>query len=250
MKKVFFLSDAHLGSWAIENGRQQELRVVHFLDNIRKEASAVYMLGDIFDFWYEYRYVVPKGFTRLLGKISELTDMGVEVHFFTGNHDLWCGDYLERECGVVLHRDMDFVSIGSKHFCLAHGDGYDHKDRKYLFLRKVFHNRICQRLFSSVHPRWGVSLGYEWARRSRLKHDITEGFWTGTENDGLYQYCQELARTHSPIDYFIFGHRHVDVDILMDGTETRFVILGDWVTKFTYGEFDGERLELKHYEDC
>ena len=249
MEKVFFLSDAHLGSWAIENGRVQELRVVHFLESIKHVASSVYLLGDIFDFWYEYKYVVPKGYTRLLGKISELTDMGIKVHFFPGNHDLWCYDYLEKECGVILHRNMDFVTIGSKRFCLSHGDGYDHNDKKYMFLRSVFHNRICQLLFSAVHPRWGVSLGYEWARRSRLKHNVIEGFWTNTEKDGLYQHCQELLKACPNMDYFIFGHRHIDVDIPMNERGTRFIVLGDWVTKFTYGEFDGENLRIKHYKE-
>ena len=152
MKKVYFLSDSHLGSLAIADNRKQELRVVHFLESIKEDVSAVYMLGDIFDFWHEYRYVVPKGFTRLLGKISELTDSGIEVHFFTGNHDLWCGDYLEKECGVILHREMLLIKLGEKNFCMAHGDGLDNTEKHYLILRSIFHNKICQKnIFMDNH---------------------------------------------------------------------------------------------------
>ena len=168
-KNIYFLSDAHLGSRAIEHGRTQERRLVNFLDNIKNHAEAVYLLGDMFDFWFEYKTVVPKGFTRFLGKISELTDRGVEVHFFTGNHDMWCGDYLEKECGVILHRKPITVELHGKLFYLAHGDGLGDKDVKFRFLRAVFHNKICQSLFAAVHPRWGVDLGLFWAKHSRLK---------------------------------------------------------------------------------
>lgn len=248
MKKIYFLSDAHLGSWAIPDGRRQELRVVHFLDQIESEASAVYMLGDMFDFWHEYRYVVPKGYTRLLGKISALTDKGIEVHFFTGNHDLWCGDYLEKECGVILHREMLLIKLGEKNFCMAHGDGLDNTEKHYLILRSIFHNKICQKMFAAVHPRWGIGFGQEWARRSRLKHEIMEGFFDGPEKDGIYRFSKELLKSYPDTDYFIYGHRHVDVDLMLND-RSRFVILGDWVTKFTYGEFDGTTLAIKHFQD-
>ncbi len=248
MKNIYFISDSHLGSWAISNNKTQELRVVHFFDQIKNNASAVYMLGDIFDFWHEYRYVVPKGFTRLLGKISELTDSGIEVHFFTGNHDLWCGDYLEKECGVILHRELLHIKLGEKTFCLAHGDGLDKGEQHYLILRRIFHNKICQKLFAAVHPRWGIFFGQEWARRSRLKHDIIEGFFNGPENDGLYGFSKAYLEKYPETDFFIYGHRHVDVDIMLN-ERSRFIILGDWVTKFTYGEFDGKSLIIKHFQD-
>lgn len=248
MKKTYFLSDAHLGSWAIPDGRSQEMRVVRFLDSIKDDADAIYMLGDMFDFWHEYKYVVPKGYTRLLGKLSELTDNGVEVHFFTGNHDLWCGDYLQKECGMILHRELQHIQLGDKKFVIAHGDGLDKQEKHYLFLRSIFHNRLCQRLFASVHPRWGVWFGYEWARCSRLKHEKVEGIMQTPEQDGLYAYCQKSLKENSDTDYFIFGHRHVDVDIALN-QKSRYIILGDWVTKFTYAEFDGDSLFIKHYQE-
>ena len=248
MKKIYFLSDAHLGSWAISDNRRQELRVVHFLDQIENDASAIYMLGDMFDFWHEYRYVVPKGFTRLLGKISSLTDKGIEVHFFTGNHDLWCGDYLEKECGVILHRDMLQIRLGEKNFCLAHGDGLDGSEKHYLILRSIFHNKVCQKLFAAVHPRWGIAFGQEWARRSRLKHEVVEGFFDGPEKDGMYSFSKEYMKSNPDTDYFIYGHRHIDVDLMLN-EKSRFIILGDWVTKYTYGEFDGTALVIKHFQD-
>ena len=152
MKNVYFLSDAHLGSLAIEHGRTKERKLANFLDSIKHRAQAVYLMGDLFDFWHEYRYVVPKGYTRLLGKISELTDAGVEVHYFCGNHDLWQHDYFERECGMVLHRHNEVVEIGDKTFFLGHGDGLNRQERGFKLLRALFHNRLCQTLFAAVHP--------------------------------------------------------------------------------------------------
>ena len=169
MKNVYFLSDAHLGSRAIEHGRTQERRLVNFLDSIKYKASAVYLLGDMFDFWYEFKTVVPKGYTRFLGKLSELTDIGVEVHFFTGNHDIWCGDYLTKECGVIMHREPLTTEIYGKEFYLAHGDGLGDPDKKFKFLRSMFHNEFLQVLFSAIHPRWSMELGLNWAKQSRLK---------------------------------------------------------------------------------
>ena len=152
MKNVYFLSDAHLGSRAIEHGRTQERRLVNFLDSIKHKAAAVYLLGDMFDFWYEFRLVVPKGYTRFLGKLSELTDMGVEVHFFTGNHDIWCGDYLTKECGVTIHREPVTTEIYGKEFYLAHGDGLGDPDKKFKLLHTMFHSRTLQTLFLKSHP--------------------------------------------------------------------------------------------------
>lgn len=249
MKKTYFLSDAHLGSWAIPNGREQEKRIVRFLDSIKSDAQAVYMLGDMFDFWHEYRYVVPKGHVRLLGKICELTDAGIDVHFFTGNHDLWCGDYLEKECGVILHRHILHTTIGNKQFVMAHGDGMDHKEKAYCILRRIFHNRICQRLFAAIHPRWGVYFGLEWARRSRLKHDIIEGYFRGTQDCGIYNNSLNYQSLHPEVDFFLYGHLHIDVDIPLGNGKARFIVLGDWVSKFSYAVFDGEQLVIKHFLD-
>lgn len=247
MKNVYFLSDAHLGSRAIPHRRMQERRLVNFLDSIKHKAAAVYLLGDIFDFWHEYKTVVPKGYTRLLGKISELTDNGVEVHFFIGNHDLWMGNYLEKECGVTLHRSSTVMEIYGKVFYLAHGDGLDPEDKKFKVLRAVFHNRFCQRLFAALHPRWGVAFGLEWARRSRLKReDGKEPEYMGEEKESLVIFAKSYLKTHPEINYFIFGHRHIELDLLI-ARETRLIILGDWISQFSYVVYDGENLILNNY---
>lgn len=247
MKKVFFLSDVHLGSLAIEHGRTQERRLVNFLDKIKDVADAVYLLGDIFDFWYEYRYVVPKGYTRLLGKISELTDNGVEVHFFTGNHDLWCRDYFEKECGMILHRYPLTTEIYGKEFYLAHGDGLGDPDRMFRLLRSVFHNRVLQVLFSAIHPRWAMALGLAWARHSRLKRrDGKEPPYMGEDKEYLVRYTKDYLKTHPDINYFVYGHRHIELDLPV-GQQARILMLGDWITQFTYAVFDGEHLFLERF---
>ena len=248
MKNVYFLSDAHLGCRSLPHDRTRERRLVRFLDSIADKASAVYLLGDIFDFWYEYKTVVPRGYTRLLGKISELTDRGVEVHFFVGNHDQWCGDYLSRECGVVLHTEPLTVELGDKLFMLGHGDGLGDDDRTFHFLRTVFRNRVCRRLFSALHPRWAMHFGLEWAARNRLRHGTEGGDppYMGEDKEPLVRYAKEYLRTHADVNYFIFGHRHIELDLLLTRT-CRVLILGDWITQFTYAVFDGEHLFMENY---
>lgn len=247
MKNVYFLSDAHLGSLAIKHSRTQERRLVRFLDYIKNKAAAVYLLGDMFDFWYEYKYVVPKGYTRFLGKISELTDMGVEVHFFTGNHDIWAYDYLEKECGMILHKKPITTEIYGKVFFLAHGDGLGDRDSKFKVLRKIFHNHTCQRLFSMIHPRWGVSLGLNWAKHSRMKRaDGKEPPYMGEKNEPLIRYTKQYMQTHTNIDFFIYGHRHIELDLMLS-RKTRLMIIGDWISQFTYAVFDGEHMFLEEY---
>ena len=227
----------------------QERRLVRFLDEIKDKASAIYLLGDMFDFWYEYRYVVPRGYTRFLGKLSELTDNGVEIHFFTGNHDIWAYDYLERECGVIIHRKPITCEIGDRIFYLAHGDGLGDPDRKFKIIRSIFHNPLCQRLFSALHPRWGMVFGLTWAKHSRMKRDDgKEPPFMGEEKEHLVLFAKQYAASHTDIDYFIFGHRHIELDLMLS-KKTRMMIIGDWITQFTYAVFDGEHLLLSEYEE-
>lgn len=247
MKPIYFLSDAHLGSRAIKHARMQERRLVRFLDSIKEKAGAVYLLGDMFDFWYEYKYVVPKGYTRFLGKLSELTDSGVEVHFFTGNHDIWAYDYLEKECGVVLHRQPLTLELGDKVFFLAHGDGLGDPNPSFKLLRAIFHNRICQILYSAIHPRWGMEIGLTWSKHSRLKHEAEEPpQYMGEDKEYLVLFAKDYLRTHPNVNYFLFGHRHIELDLMLSHT-TRLFILGDWITQFNYAVFDGERLWMENY---
>lgn len=247
MKGVYFLADAHLGSRAIDHNRTQERRLVNFLDGIKDKASAVYLLGDMFDFWFEYKLVVPKGFTRFLGKISELTDRGVEVHYFIGNHDIWCGHYLEEECGVILHREPLTTDILGKTFYLAHGDGLGDTDWKFQLLRALFHSRTCQRLFRMIHPRWGVDFGLNWAKHSRLKRENgKEPPYQGEHHEPLVIFGKEYLKTHPDINYFMFGHRHIELDLILN-RDCRLMILGDWISEFTYAMFDGEHMVMQEF---
>ena len=247
MKNVYFLSDAHLGSLAIPHQRMQERRLVRFLDSIKEKAAAIYLLGDMFDYWYEYKYVVPKGFTRFLGKLSELSDMGVEIHYFTGNHDIWSYGYLEKECGVILHKKEETTEIYGKEFFLAHGDGLGDPDKFFKVLRYLFHSKVCQWLLSNLHPRWSMALGLNWAKHSYIKHKETNDIqYMGEEKEHLVLFAKDYIEDHPDIDYFIFGHRHIELDIKI-ARHTRLMILGDWISQFTYAVFDGEHMFLEEY---
>ena len=232
MKKIYILSDAHLGSWAIEHRRTHERRLVSFLDKVKKDAMAVYLLGDIFDFWYEFKNVVPKGFTRFLGKVSELTDSGVEVHFFTGNHDLWCLDYFEKECGATIHREPCLLELYGKEVFLAHGD--------------EFHSRFLQRMLSMVHPRWSVWFGHKWAHHSMIKHKVNGNMpYLGEDKEDCMKFAKRYLVQQPSVDCFIFGHRHIDTDVSL--ADSRVIFLGDWITKFDYVVIDSNSIEHKHY---
>ena len=201
MKNIYFLSDAHLGSLAIPHPRMQERRLTNFLDSIKHKAAAVYLLGDIFDFWHEYKTVIPKGYTRLLDKV----------------------------------------------FFLAHGDGLGAGDRKYKILRRLFHNKGCQRLFASLHPRWGMAFGLQWARHSRLKREGgVEPPYLGEDKEELILFSKKYLQTHPEVNFFIFGHRHIELDLMLSRT-TRVLILGDWISQFSYAVFDGEHLFLENF---
>lgn len=247
MKNIYFISDAHLGSRAIPHARQQERRLVRFLDEIKDKAEAVYMLGDMFDFWYEYKMVVPRGFTRFLGKVSELTDMGVEVHYFTGNHDIWCLDYLEKECGVILHREPLTLELSDKVFYLGHGDGLGDPDWKFKMIRTIFHSSICRTMFSCLHPRWAVDFGLRWAAHSRHKRDgVGEPPYMGENQEHLVLYAKQYLKDHPEVNFFLFGHRHIELDLMLT-RQSRILILGDWITQFTYAVYDGENMYMENY---
>ncbi len=272
MKNYYFISDAHLGSRAIKHQRTQERRLVNFLDKIKYKAEAVYMLGDMFDFWFEYKEVVPRGFTRFLGKISELTDLGVDVHYFVGNHDQWMGDYLVKECGVILHRQACVCEICGKEFFLAHGDGLDYRDHnwKTQFMFSCFKSRILKKIVTCIHPDLFVNFGLNWARHSRMKRkgvnidekrdfenvskivgydsapDNGEEPYQGEDKEGLILYAKDYLKSHPSINYFLFGHRHIELDLLL-GNSSRLVILGEWMTLFTFAVFDGENMYVEDF---
>ena len=249
MKNISFISDAHLGSLAIKHRRTQERRLVNFLDAIKDKAEAIYMLGDMFDFWFEYADVVPKGYTRFLGKISELTDRGVEVHFFQGNHDQWCGDYLKNECGVILHKEPYTCEICGKEFLIAHGDGLDYQDHNWKteFLFACFKSRTLKRLAQMIHPHLFIPFGLKWAKHSRMKReDGGEPPYKGENEEGLVLFAKDYLKTHPSINYFMFGHRHIELDLILN-KDSRVMLMGEWISLFTYAVFDGEHMFMENY---
>ena len=250
--KYYFISDVHLGVSGCDR-QELEARFVSLLDSIGPDAGGVFLLGDIFDFWYEYRYVIPRGHTRALGALARLTDKGVPVWFFPGNHDVWAYSYFARELGVRVIREAPYVTeLCGRRFCLGHGDGLGRTGMGFRFIRWMFHNRVLQVLFSSIHPRWAFGLGYAWASHSRkIKNDPERSsmyFFRGTE-EPLYRFADafgaEYGASHggSGIDYYIFGHYHTpgSVDIPSGG---RIYVLGCWVDGGEYAVFDGQELRV------
>ena len=212
---------------------------------MKKDAAAIYLLGDIFDYWYEYKYVVPKGFTRVLGKLAEVTDAGVEVHFFIGNHDIWLTDYLSRECGMILHFEPLMTEINGKKFFLAHGDGLGDDSRSFHLLRKVFHSKLLRKCFSAIHPRWTVPMAHAWSNSSRENGGVQA--YLGEDKEYLIRFAKEKLTTIPDINYFVFGHRHILLDLPI-AEQSRVIMLGDWITWFSYAVFDGDSLRLEMWE--
>lgn len=244
-KQVYFLADAHLGSKSHANSIDTERRLCRWLDDVKGSASAIYLLGDIFDYWFEYKYVVPKGFTRVLGKLGELTDYGVEIHFFIGNHDLWISDYLHKECGMILHFDTYVTNINGKKFFLAHGDGLGDDSYSFRFLRKVFHNKFLKKCFSAIHPRWTIPLAHAWSNSSRQNGGVIP--YLGENREHLIRFAKDKLKAEPDIDFFVFGHRHILLDLAIEES-CRVIMLGDWISLFSYAEFDGEDMILKKME--
>ncbi len=245
-KKIYFISDVHLGAPALTNNRERELRFARWLDFIRDDVAELYLLGDIFDFWFEYRKVVPRGFTRILGRLADLSDKGVSIHFFTGNHDVWVFDYLPQEIGLTLHRDEFITEIHGKKFFLAHGDGLDPEDKGYLFLKKIFTSKTLQWWFSRIHPNFAFHMAHQWSKSSRLsKLNKQEEF--KVKNECMYKFAEKYLEKEW-IDYFIFGHRHQMTNVEVK-QNARFILLGDWIKNFSYGVFDGENFVLNKFEE-
>ncbi len=246
-KKIYFASDVHLGAPSIKNHREHEKIFVEWLDSIKESTSALYLMGDIFDFWYEYRHVVPRGFTRFLGKIAEFTDSGIPVHYFTGNHDIWVFDYLPKEIGVVIHREPVTIHFNNKKFYLAHGDGLGPYDKGYNRLKKIFTNKTLQWCFSRLHPNFAIGLANKWSRHSRLKNENSgsNGF-LGEDKEYLMLHAKDVLKQEH-FDYFVFGHRHIDLHTTI-GTNSEFIYLGDWVKYMSYGVWDGENFKLEYFK--
>jgi len=249
-KRIYFASDFHLGAPSYEASLVREKRIVAWLDHIKDSAQEIYLVGDIFDFWFEYKRAIPKGFVRLQGKIAELTDQGIPIHVFTGNHDMWIFDYLPKELGVELITEPIQRIFGEKKFFLGHGDGLGPGDHGYKFIKKVFSFKFFQWCFARLHPNFGIWAANFWSGRSKEsnKKNLKEpDHFLGPEKEWLVQFCEETNRSEE-FDYFIFGHRHLLIDHPI-GTNSRYINLGDWYTQCNYAEFDGQELTLKVFED-
>lgn len=244
-KKIYFLSDFHLGAPDYDSSLKREKLIVQFLDEIKYKASEIFLVGDMFDFWYEYRRVVPKGYVRLLGKLAEISDMGIPMHFFVGNHDMWMKDYFLKELNIPVYFEPKEFERNGKKFFIGHGDGLGPGDHGYKRLKKVFRNPACQWLFGVLPPYVGMGLANYMSRRSRAQTGASEEVFLGEINEWLIIFCNDRLNAKF-FDYFIFGHRHLPIDYRLKDN-SRYINLGDWIRYFTYAEFDGQDLILKSY---
>lgn len=241
-KKIYFISDFHLGAPNAEASLEREKKIVRWLDEVKHDAKEIFLLGDVFDFWFEYRHAIPKGFVRLQGKIAEITDSGIAVHWFIGNHDMWIFDYIPNELGVQLHKTEITREFSGKKFFIGHGDALGPGDRGYKFIRSVFRNKICQWLFARFHPNFGISLARFFSRKSRVATGDNDARFYGEQKEMLIQFCKDHLKKE-PIDYFIFGHRHLPIDFKFENG-SRYVNTGDWINYFSFAVFDGTDLKL------
>ena len=245
-KKIYFASDFHLGVPDTASSLQREKKIVRWLDAIRSDCEELYLLGDVFDFWFEYKTVVPRGFVRLLGKLAEFSDAGIPIHYFTGNHDMWTFDYLSKELNVRIYRKPIEAEYNGKKFYIGHGDGLGPGDHGYKFIKKVFASRLSQWLFARLHPNLGVSVANYFSGKSRIATGNTDEIYHGDEKEWLVIHAKELL-LKKRYDYFVFGHRHLPLDVKLE-ENVRYINLGDWVKYFTYAVFDGNELQLKKFE--
>jgi UDP-2,3-diacylglucosamine hydrolase len=243
--KIYFASDFHLGAGSYASSREREDRLVRWLDLIKFDAAEVFLMGDVFDFWFEYKTVVPKGYIRFLGKLAELSDLGIKLYFFKGNHDMWMFDYFTRELGATIISDELEIERSGKKFFLHHGDGLGPGDQFYKFLKKFFRSNFCQWLFARIHPNLGVGVANYWSSHSRIANDKKEDRKI-EEQEWLVIFSRDLLKTHF-YDYLIFGHRHLPLDIQLNA-QSRYINLGEWVASYSYAVFDGETVTLHHFE--
>lgn len=257
---IYFASDFHLGMGL--NADERERKICRWLDMVSEDASDIFLLGDLFDFWFEYKRAVPKGFVRFLGKLAELTDKGIRIHVCVGNHDLWMRDYLVKECGVRIFREPEMHEFSGRRFLLHHGDGLGPGDEKYKILKRIFTNSLAQWFFGMLHPDLGIRLASGWSKKSRLAQPKWEETFQGKDKEYLVRYCEqnlefrgegeefrgESVEGRGEIDYFIFGHRHLQLDVLLSNGKSRYINLGQWFTGSAYAKFDGDELEVHIFE--
>ncbi len=243
--RIYFASDLHLGMHPLEESRRREQLFVQWLEEISKDARELWLLGDVFDYWFEYSKVVPRGFTRFLGKLAMLSDQGIKIHLIPGNHDIWSFDYLPQEIGLEVHTKLITKTWNNHKFRLGHGDGLSRNDHIYRLLQGIFKNRILQWFYARLHPNGSTTFAQWWSKKSRISHG-TFGSFLGADQEHQVQYARKKITEDSEIEFFIFGHRHIPFDIRI-AEQTRVICLGDWIGNFTYGVFDGEEFQLKKF---
>lgn len=242
-KKIYFASDQHFGAPTPELSFPREQKFVTWLDEVKTDAEAIFLLGDLFDFWFEYKTVVPKGFVRVLGKLAEIRDSGIPIYFFVGNHDLWMDDYFEKELQISTYHSVKEFTFNEKTFLIGHGDGLGPGDKGYKRMKKVFKSPLSKWFFGWLHPDFGMKLGHYLSVKNKLISGDEDVKFLGEDQEWLVVYAKEKLKANH-YDYFVFGHRHLPLEINV-GTNSKYFNLGDWIGYFTYGVFDGEKFELK-----
>jgi len=243
--KIYFASDFHLGDKNFISSRNREKKIISWLDLIKTDAKSIYLIGDIFDFWYEYKAVVPKGHVRLLGKLANLTDLGIDIHIIVGNHDLWMKDYLSIECGVKIHYNPIIANLFDTKVYISHGDGIGPGNNSFKLIKSIFKNKTCQWLFSRIHPNLAFKIARSWSNRSRI-HGKNDPY-LGTEKESQEQFCISHNKKHPEISYYILGHRHIPLDIKISDY-CRYINTGDWINHCSYAVMDKEKVKLKYFK--
>ena len=244
-KNIYFLSDFHLGAPDAARSLIREKKIIRFLDEIKNDAAEIFILGDLFDFWYEYKKVVPKGYVRILGKLAELSDSGIPLYFFVGNHDMWMNDYFQKELNIPVYFEPKEFVYGGKKFFIGHGDGLGPGDQGYKFIKKIFRNKACQWFFGILPPYIGMGIAGYFSRKSRAQTGQTDEVFLGEDKEWLILYSKEILQKQQ-YDYFVFGHRHLPLDIKLSDT-SRYLNLGDWIKYNSYAIFDGNDMTLLYY---
>ncbi len=246
-KKVYFASDQHFGAPTPKESKPREERFIRWLDEIKTDCQVLFLMGDLFDFWHEWKFVVPKGYIRLLGKIAELKDSGIDIYFFVGNHDLWMRDYFQTELGIPVFFQKQICDISGKKFLLAHGDGLGPGDKGYKRMKKVFTNPFCQWLFRWLHPDIAMRMATYLSTKNKLISGEEDKEFLGEDKEYLILYSNKKLETED-FDYFVYGHRHLPMVLDLKGGAAKYINLGDWISYFTYGVFDGKSFHLKTFE--
>lgn len=244
-KSIYFASDFHLGIPTYSDSREREKIIIRWLDQVSPTAHAIFLVGDLFDFWFEYKHVIPKGYIRFFGKLAEIRDKGIPIYIFTGNHDMWMFDYIPRELDIPIIRENITLTLNDTSFFIGHGDGLGPGDGFYKIIKRIFRNRICQRVFAFLHPYMGMGIANSWSKNSRHSHVEKDKAFQG-DHEFLYQFCLEQEEK-AHYDYYIFGHRHKPLTMSVNEKST-YINLGEWMSDYTYAVFDGHTCELKTFQ--